>query len=99
MSKTVKQLSEEFEEFKKTSSNVQLSQFTCWHWEQVAAELEEYNRYGELIEMKVTSDHEIGKNRYSVTIWHLPLLNEASRHPIKMKGYYAGLESTKDKLS
>lgn len=96
MRKTVAQLHDEVQEIRQSMSNVQLSRFTVYHWEQVAVELERHSRYGELIEMKITSEHQPSRNIFHLTIWHYPLLNRDN----EAKGdYYAYLRKTRDKLS
>lgn len=96
--KTVAQLDEEFQQLKDNSSNVQLEHVTVWHWEQVAVELEKYNRYGELIKMEITKGTPQGSNRcYHLMIWHRPLLNPSAR--ANGGDYYEGIRRTMDKLS
>jgi len=92
--KTVAQVDAELQQLKYDAGNVQLAQFTCWNWEQVAVELEAYDRYGELIKMEVTKDWSTTDKRcYHVYVWHRPLLNIDDR---RWKGgdHYEALRQT-----
>lgn len=95
--KTVAQLDQEVQQLKKNASNVQLSQFTLWGWEQVAAILEQYNRYGELVKMEITGENLVDKIKYHIVVWHYPLMNVESRK--KARGdFYEGLRQTKEHI-
>lgn len=52
MKKTVAQLDDELQELKSKSSNVMLHAGLCWGEKQLAAILEVYNRYGELVKLE-----------------------------------------------
>lgn len=100
MSRTVKQLAEEVAALQAATPDTHVSSFFVWHWEQVAAVLEEYDRYGELTKLELTHamspEH---KRSYHVIVWHHRLLNDDARAALKKKGYYAALEAHKDRLS
>lgn len=99
MKKTVKQLDEELQQLKHDAGNVQLAQMTCWKWEQIAVDIEEYDRYGEMIKLEVTKDWAIGKRCYHVYIWHRLLLNEEARREQNRKGdVYQALRDTKEHI-
>jgi len=95
--KTVATLSEELKAVKYEAGNAHIAQITCWNWEQVAVELEKYNRYGELIKMEVTQDLNKGKKCYNLVIWHYALLNREDR---EWKGgdHYENLRRTSEHI-
>lgn len=98
MKKTTKQLCEDIDELKNNIGGIHIEQSICWHWEQVAATLENLDRYGELIKMEIThgSDSTIGKRSYFVTTWHRTLLNKKLRKE-ELGNYYSGLEKSADR--
>lgn len=95
---TVASLNEELQTVKYESGNVHIAQFTCWNWEQVAVELESYDRYGEMIKMEVTKDMNAGKRCYHLVIWHYALMNREDR---KWKGgdHYQQLRDTAEHIA
>lgn len=92
--KTVAQLDAEVQYMKSQMSNIQLSQVSCWNWEQVAVELEKHSRHGELIKMEITLEHFPDKNKYILDIWHYPLLNRGK----ESGDYYEALRRTKEHI-
>jgi hypothetical protein len=80
MRKTVKQLSEELEEFKGEGRVARVASGSCFNHAQMGAIIEKYARYGELIKAEITVDHSVGgSNQYHYIILHYPLLNKGSR--------------------
>lgn len=72
---TVTQLDDRLTELEASKPNIYVAAGTVWTPEQLAAKVEEYSRYGELVKMEVTISHSPGKTGFHYIIWHYQLLN------------------------
>jgi len=93
---TVAKLAEAIERLEYEKGDVLLTQAVVYHWEQIAAEIEKCDRYGELVKVEITHSFVPGKKSYLLMILHRPFLNPEKR--ARLGGnYYSGLEASADR--
>jgi hypothetical protein len=86
---TVAKLNEELENVRMEAGDVFVSSFVLWDWEQIAGEIERYDRYGEMIKAELTHSFDPDKRQYQLIIWHRRLRNLDERLQLEHRGYYA----------